>query len=282
LLDRKARYIPTLNTLYNWYKNKEAKYTVASLDDVRNNYKKSDTIFILGGSESINDITKKQWDHIAKHDSIAMNWWPLHKFTPTYYYTNYPRDKVHFAHFQSVLESKLKNYKKTVFFVSGNRAVRRGIHPRVVRSLYPDSATCCFYDYPEPVKLEKSAPIFNTKCFERTIYYRGGLSLILDLAYKLGYKNIILMGIDLRNSVHFYDGHPEMQWQYEKDYSMPLEVNIDRIHATMDTKKGSKLAMSEYLYVLDDHVFKPKGINCYVGSTKSILVDKIPLYRFPS
>lgn len=282
LLDIKVRYISVPRTIYNWYKNKDIKYTVFSLDDIRNKHKKSDTVFILGGSETINDITDEQWDHIAQHDSIGMNWWPVHKFIPSYYYTNYPRGKIYFDYFQSILEKRYKDYNNTVFFIHGNRAVRRGIHPRVTNRLFSKSPLCCFYHVSDPIKLSNANPKFSAYHFRNTLHYRGGLSLILDLLRKLRYKNIVMMGIDLKNGVHFYDSYPEMQWQYETGYSKPILEKRKDIQSTMGTKNNSKLPISEYLYAVNDMFFKPNGINIFVGSDKSILVDRIHLYNFPT
>lgn len=276
LLDVKVRYIPVTRTIYNWFRNRNINYTALSLDDVKNKYKRSDTVFILGGSDSINNITRDQWNHIAQHDSIGINWWPVHKFVPTYYYTNYPRNKTHFSYFQSVLGKNFKNYEKTIFFISGDRAVRRGIHPRILNRLFHESPLCCFYKYPKPINTMK----FTSNTFNDSLSYRGGLSLVLDLMNKLQYKKIVLMGIDLKNRVHFYDTYPEMQWQFESGYSKPIELKKHEKHATQEAK-GTRLPISKYLYALYDLYFKHRGIELYVGSTNSMLIDKIPLYSFP-
>ena len=47
--------------------------------------KTSDTVFILGSGWSINEITDARWSIIARHDSIAMNFWPFHPFVPRIY-----------------------------------------------------------------------------------------------------------------------------------------------------------------------------------------------------
>ncbi len=279
LLDIRVRYVSIPKTILNWYKNGEKKYICLSLKEVNNKYQKSDTIFILGGGESINDVTDEQWDHIAKHDSFAMNWWPVHPFIPTFYYTNYPRQKKYRDKLEEAITRRKKDYINTVFFVSGNRATKRGIHPRILPGFFSANPICCFYNYSNPIQLAKEEP-FAAKSFEKTLYYRGGLSLILDLVNQMEYKNIILMGVDLRNRVHFYDHHPNMQWQFQLGYSIPLEVKRNEKQSTTLTKGGTKLPMDQYLYAVNDYYFKPGGINLFVGSDKSILEPKISLYRF--
>jgi hypothetical protein len=279
LRDWKVRYVPTVQTIYNWHKNRKKQYTVLSLDDVGQKYKKSETIFILGSSESINEVTKEQWDHISKHDSFGMNWWPVHPFVPTFYYTNYPRQKQHRDKLEEAITRRKKDYLNTVFFVSGNRAVKRGMHPRILPGFFSATPICCFYNYSIPIKLAREET-FAAKSFEKTLYYRGGLSLILDLVNQIQYKNIILMGVDLRNAMHFYDYYPEMQWQFEAGYSKPIEIKKKEKHSTMTTKGGTKLPVEQYLYAVNDMYFKPRGISLSVGSSESILAKKIPVYQF--
>ncbi len=50
------------------------------------NYKKSDTIFILGSGSSVNDLTEENWTVINSHDSIGFNFWLIHEFVPTFYF----------------------------------------------------------------------------------------------------------------------------------------------------------------------------------------------------
>lgn len=279
LYDGKVRYISRRETVGNWIKNRALPSKTFRINELNGKVKKSDTIFILGGSESINDIAEEQWKYVEEHDSIGMNWWPLHHFVPTYYYTNYPRDPVAFDHFKKILSPKLKKYNKTIFFLSSNRAVRRGIHPKVIPELFPKNPNCCFYKYPKQIK-----PIldgnFCKEDFKDSLYYRGGLTIILELINRIGgYKNIVLMGIDLRNSVHFYDSYPEMQWQFGTGYSNPLKDKESIVHAT-NVKKGKKEPVAKYLFALNELYYKPLGINLFVGSKNSILSEKTPIYSF--
>ncbi|MBN2483458.1 MAG: hypothetical protein JXD21_04580 [Candidatus Omnitrophica bacterium] len=279
LLDLKYRYVSILRTIYNWYKNRHLSYTALSLDDVKSKYKKSDTIFILGSAESINDITDEQWRTVAQHDSFGINKWPMHDFAPTFYYTNYPRNKIHLYCYLNSIKEKIARYHNTIFFVSFNRAVRRGMHPRVFPDFFSKNPLCCFYEAAPPIKLTGNK-IFGCDSFELTLHYRGALSLILDLVDKLGYRNIVLLGVDLINAVHFYDSYPEMQWQVETKYAQSIQINRNRKHGTMSDKNGTKVTMDQYIYAVDRYYFKPKNVRLYVGSSASILAEKIPVYDF--
>ena len=270
LSDLKVRYVSMAKTVLNWVGNKRVSYQALTIEQIRESRPSSDRIFVLGGSETISDIEDWQWAQVAEHDSISMNWWPVHDFVPTYYYSNYPRDPAYFAHYRRILGPRVQAYKDTVFLLSRNRVLRRGLHPRVLPELFSHEATCCFYEYVKPIAVP------DKREFKRTLYYRGGLSLILDLIYKLGYREIILLGVDLRNSVHFYDHYPEMQWQFETGYSEPVEKKRYQKHGIL----LHDIPVSDYIYALHDEFLSPQGISLYVGSRVSLLAERIPVWTF--
>jgi hypothetical protein len=260
--------------MHAWFANSDVQYTAYDIDGVRNLFKTSDTMFILGGGESINDVTKQQWEHVAKHDSMGMNFWPVHRFVPSYWYTNVPRDPVHAEKMLDSIRGNVNNnYDETVIFLSHNRVVRRGFHPRVMREWFPPRAKVCYYTYIQP------AERLTEDQLGRTLYYRGGLSLCLDIVFRLGYKKIVLLGVDLRNRVHFYDHYPSMKWQFQTGYSVPVEEKEDLPHGTM-IEKGEKKPLNEYILAVHN-LFMKQGIRLFAGSPGSILAADLPAYRFP-
>ena len=42
----------------------------------------SDTVFILGSGSSVNRLPSQFFDHIHQHESIGINFWPIHPFPP--------------------------------------------------------------------------------------------------------------------------------------------------------------------------------------------------------
>jgi len=278
MLDCRVRYETIFRTALQWFNNQQRKYSFYSREYIKENIKTSDTIFILGGSTSISSITDFEWGVIRSHDSIGMNWWPLHDFVPTYWYTNIPRNKHHRERFANLMSKSTKEYVDTIF-ISSDRALKRGMHPKVQNALLKNINNYHYFQYEDPL---------DPKCVNgeliikdpKTVYYRGGLTLILDVAIKFGYKKIVMLGVDLIDSVHFYDNYPEMQWQYEEGYSQDVVLKTQEPHGTMGTKNGSKLPMDKYLYAVNDMYFKPNRIELFVGSSKSILAGRIPVYDF--
>jgi hypothetical protein len=96
---------------------------------------------------------------------------------------------------------------------------------------------------------------------------------------KVGYKKIVMVGVDLNNHIQFYDHLPEVQWCFETGYrTKPDKINPG-IHGTM-VKKAGKMTVEEYLYLLNDLYFQQNNIELYIASPKSRLAEKIPIYNF--
>lgn len=269
------RFISRRETLKNWFQNREKPFRITSLGALAET-RKSDTIFVLGGSESINNISEEEWDIVGRHDSIALNWWPVHWFVPTYYYTNYPKDPVIFDKFVETISRGVQGYSETIFLISGNRARQMGIHPRVIPQLFCDNPNICFYKHKHSIVGQQKAAFSERDFTTGSLIYRGGLSVVFDIINDLGYKNIALLGIDLRDRAHFYDDYPSMSWAPQLKYRVQGEEAKKQRHETMKPK-GSKLPIDQYIYAVTEMYFAPKGVRIFVGSPTSKLCDKLPL-----
>ena len=278
LIDHKKRHIPYSTTLRNWIKNCKKRYTVIEMNEISSKFKTSDTIFILGSGESINNVTPQQWQHIRQHDSFGLNFWPLHSFTPTYYHSEYMSNHQIFNYYiQTVAPHIKKRYRKTLFFISGNRDVTRGIHPRIVPELFPENPSVCFYTHKEPIRATPEE--FSCASFKKTLFYRGSLTQTLDLMNQADYKKIVMVGVDLNNHIQFYDQLPEVQWCFETGYRIRPDTENPGIHGTM-IPKPNKMTSEQYIYILNDLYYKPNNIKLYIASEQSRLAEKIPIYNF--
>ena len=69
----KLRYIPYRKQPLVWWRNRKVQYRIINLKKVLE-YKKSDTIFLLGTGPSLNNITQKQWDIIIYYFLKVVNY----------------------------------------------------------------------------------------------------------------------------------------------------------------------------------------------------------------
>ena len=279
LSNLRNRYISYPEAVKRFFINRKRRYKIISLEDVRNNYKKSDTIFIIGSGPSILDFTSQQWRIIRQHDSFGINYSFLLDFIPTYHSLEDNRTywgRVFFRRFmRERFYSRRTKYKNTIMFIS-EKHTQRFIHPRFVPELFPHQPVVCKYKYPPVINL-KEGENFSEKHFQTSLVYRGSLSVVLHLVNELGYKNIVLLGIDLHTPKHFFDDFSEMNPYIEK---------IKKIHGdehkyeSMIPKEGKAKTMEEYIYALDGMYFKKKNVSLYVGNRDNLLFPKIKYYNW--
>ena len=180
--------------------------------------KTSDTVFILGGGSSINEISPSRWERIARHDTIAMNFWPVHAFVPRIYlFENVPRIsecELMFDALQGLLQRRASDYRNTVKIVSElypftSRQLVFEIPQEFRRLLYVGySANIVARDETELVAglrymLKKG--MFNQQDRIRWQFKcAGSILAAISLAVCMGYQRIVLCGIDLRSAEYFY------------------------------------------------------------------------------
>ncbi|MGC1298446.1 MAG: hypothetical protein WA869_25750, partial [Alloacidobacterium sp.] len=73
----------------------------------------SDTLFILGSAWSINDISDERWQIIGRHDSVGINFWPVHPFVPRFFHFEdiaYDEQPVMYDAFRGLLERRAEAY----------------------------------------------------------------------------------------------------------------------------------------------------------------------------
>lgn len=246
-----------------------------NLRDV-NDKKKSDTIFILGSGESVVHYNHKQWDHISKCDSLGFNFWFLHKFIPTYYMFELPRNKKNLEDFLYNLNLISESYKNTLMFL------KEGTKGKLNINILPD-------DMKHRIKVvfNPSLPIINRKQIKKALLFmhkiiiknnhyqrllifnkRASLFSAVVFAYVTGYKNIVLCGIDLNNTSYFYDKlKNEIE---EKGFKVPNSGQVGNVHRTDDNKFG-EVTISSLIQHINEIILKPNNVNLYIGSSESSL-----------
>ena len=153
------------------------------------------------------------------------------------------------------------------------------MHPRVLPEFFSENPICCCYEYPIPLQIN-AGEVVSQAHFEHGVYYRGALTLVLHLGFKLGYRRIVLVGVDLHNSAHFYDSYPECRWMVRDGYVPPLDQRRIEVNWSIDTKDGSKIPIDQFLYSANELFFQPAGVELFVVSPESRLAGRIPIYGF--
>ena len=264
--------MPWHKALRLYYKNKNVKLQYVKKEDWLR-YKTSDTLFIFGSGPSINEIKSSQWDIIRKHDTMGLNHALLVKEKMTYYYLGYEPSSNQGT--KKIFRSEIRKiYENTLWFLP-TKVIYRLYHPRIIPEFFPPNPKIGIFDYPEAISLDSDRP-FKKEDFQKSLVYRGVMCLGLYFADLLGYKNIVLLGVDLDTYRHFFDDYEITK--YRKWYNEYMEKKTGGPFESMIPKGNKYRTMEEYYYKVNELYFQPKGVNLYVGNKDNMLCPRINLF----
>lgn len=162
-------------------------------------HKKSDYGIFLGCGNTINEITKKQWDIIDKCDVWVSNNFLYHHYVPDFYHVELKSGKKDWLKlWRQRKAEKGDTYNDVKFIVNadhcGHILPQIGDHPMI-------------FGYPRKVWKNNSSA-------KRDLDYgnhsnNASFTLVLDLLTRMKYKKTILFGVDLRQSTYFWTDKPE-------------------------------------------------------------------------
>ena len=197
-------------------------------------------LVILANGDSINDISKDEWEDISACDSLALNSWSFHDFEPTYYLLELPISldaDIDRVKFESISQKIRDRYYKSTVFILKARNYR---DDRIMGLL---EEICRNYEVYWPLQLslplQKHIKVVNaylfvlSKCSTRLSWnITGSLYFATQFAYKTGYKHVKYFGVDLKGKYF---------WQ-KKNYE------VSRVtHNTNRADRAHGLVISELL-----------------------------------
>ncbi len=217
--------------------------------------KKSEVLFILAPGSSINQITDLEFAQIKNHDQISIGMWLYHEFVPKMCLVeiaNFPkRGPMHYPHILNKLKSHAERYADTLFLFK-----TRLPFDEISHDLYLEITKKFKYSWMDTrIIFSKSKITFNIIVFifnslglfldkDRFIQINGSLIWSILMGYKLGYKKIVLCGVDLEGNYFFddeklnKDKHPTL---LKSPKSLSLIDVVSIIQRKILTKKGIKL-----------------------------------------
>jgi hypothetical protein len=251
--------------------------------------KSSDTVFVLGSGSSINEIPDQRWGIIGCHDTIALNFWPVHRFIPKIHlFENInAADDIDVQHFklsleafQSLIRRRGNEYRNVTKIVSELQPLDKKQLvleiPEVFRpNLYiGHSAGVVARSESEFIAglryLERQGIFAPGKYIAWHFKYGGSVIAAMSLAVRMNYRRIVLCGVDLGMAEYFYQDptlYPESSsWEF---------APRGAIHPT--TRKLQWLLPSQNaIYCFKQHVLDPASIELYVENRSSTLFQRVP------
>lgn len=242
-------------------------------------HKNSDTVVIFGSGSSINEINEDQWNFIRSVDTIGFNLWFIHDFIPTYYHS----ETFRYAHELEPLlrlqkEFAFRQRYQNILFITSEKDKKLGWHPIYRPEVFPKAVK--IYTYPGYLSkkfLENSTVNFDELSLnlgDHVWRVRSGLTSIIHLAVQIGYKKIILSGVDLYNRDNFYSKSINLT---KYGFHINPEVHTGKgLHSTVFSS-GGKMGVVEFIRQLSEYLSK-YDITIFVSNKKSLLSEFLPYH----
>jgi hypothetical protein len=248
----------------------------------------ADTFFILGSGASINYLTPGDFEEIARHRSVGINNWPIHEFVPDMY------------SFDSVpWVGDGSNFRRSLDLLHREDIVRARPLVLVVRLKDPAEIEVLetilpklrdqvhFYGRVMPAtrkvkNLTRDVGDAIARVLPRTegIVLDSGASIVrlVGIGLSLGYKKIVLAGVDLNNTQYFWENNTS--YNSESVINTPVNNQSQVAHETTSTWIRP-FSVVDMLRALATVVSEDFGGQISVASTQSALTSFLPVYSFP-
>lgn len=269
-------------------------------------YKTSPKIYILGSGRSILNITKEEWDEIEQHDSIGFNHWYVHEHKPTFYdlsylangYFNNPEEDMFylasticpnskFILNHGIDNSHLDLFKDKTFakvhinhfdFFQSDWEKMEKVNDNELGKLAKYWTLDFYKHFPHPYGelLPNKDYIYKS---------RGQLFATIQIAIQLGYDDIRLLGVDLRDEGKFqdyYENAPNSSKSIGyggEDFQPRVNVknNVKDPKGVHNTCQGTKdkdyLGIHKLIDIFNRKCLKRIGISFTVSNPSSLLIE---------
>jgi hypothetical protein len=194
-----ARVVPYARFLLN-----RRAYSFLSEDDLRS-ARRSETAFVFGSGASLNELTAEEWAHVEQHDTIGFNWFVRQEFVRCDYHLIRAIPDTDFS--RAVWEPQVRDYfrlardnprfARTIYLVqtgfratNGNRAIGYRLLPQDNPVFLWRTST----DRAEPGRSFAEGLTHGVSTLQETV----------NFAYLLGWKRIVLVGVDLYDRRYFW------------------------------------------------------------------------------
>jgi hypothetical protein len=233
------------------------RYRQLSVDELRAT-RRSDTVFVFGSGYSLNSITDAEWQAIARHDTVSFRGFPQQSFIRADYHLTGEVD------FLDEYAARLREnpfYDKTVFVVqegwpayNGNNLIGRGL-------LRPGSRV---FRYRRTARGRYAPP---SRTFENGLVHGFGSAIsVTNFAYLMGWRTIVLAGIDLYDKRYFWLPPTETR-AYEKP-----GITVTSTFTGADDLVSMLGRWAE--------LFARDGVQLFTYNPRSLLTRVLPIFQF--
>jgi hypothetical protein len=240
--------------------------------------RRSDTVFVFGSGYSLNDISPEEWQHISAHDVFGFNAFYHQRWVPTNFHLlrGGLYGELRWRRYAGeVIEAIGSNpcYRDTVF-VMQEEFLAQFTNQLVGYQLLPPVRGLLRY---ATSRADGTLP--SRRLQDGLRHIAGTLSDAVNCAFCLGWRHIVLVGVDLYDSRYFYlppDQTPTVDRVNATVSSAPVNAlggnRFDDRHYT--TRNGIVELMGEWR-----RFFETEGIRMSVYNPRSLLAPTVPVYE---
>jgi hypothetical protein len=255
----------------------------------------SKTLFLLGSGWSVNELTDGMVRHISNHRSVGINFWFFHSFVPTAF--SFDAGKVspgEEGQLQASLNAlgvlfgrpKIVDAKPRVLYLRPYQS-----NPSYLVPSPPELSGLCWVTGRAnllaggPESIEADLRFLVTRAVSGTLP-RGALPdngssvvRLIFFALAQGFRDIVLVGIDLDTRPHFWFAPPYTE-RYPEYVALFPDPDSKR-HGTTESVDRA-LGNLEFLAIFSQVITELDVAKLWVSSPTSQLANVLPLYPWPT
>ena len=220
------------------------------LEEIRRK-KRAETLYILGSGSSVNALDNDFWERVEPQVSVGINNWTLHTFVPDIYAVE-PVSEKH-KHLVPKFAPEVNHYNH--LHLLGRRSVLESnaivicLAPRTewensqIMAMPPQmrARTYVYYRYTPVTRARKNYTRDLRSGIKMAERYSSGLITpdsgatlfrLISMAPLLGFREIVLVGIDLTTRYFWQEGEASLVSQNLKFFDQPMKGEL---HETLST-----------------------------------------------
>jgi hypothetical protein len=241
--------------------------------------RRSDRVFVFGSGYSLNDVTPAEWAHIAEHDVFGFNGFVYQQWVRTDFHLvrswvpdfrgpDWQRRAI--ATYASLIRGN-RHFDDTVFVLQRQYSAEV-CNMLIGERFLPDGAMVCRYRTARRLD-EMPSPRWRAGLQREP----GTLATVVNAAVLLGWREIVLVGVDLYDNRYFWGpADSTMHFDVAGAFADPQPSNDrgiawDQPHNTV--RGGIVDVLGRWRTVLE-----PQGVRLAVFNPRSLLTRVLPLY----
>lgn len=239
--------------------------------------RKSDTVFVFGSGASLNELAPADWEHFGRHDVFGFNAFYRQRWIPVDYHLLRVGiyGSLRWRPFAEEVGGYLKDnplFSATTFVLQGeylgyfcNQITGYSYLPAGSRVLRYHTARG---DGPPSRRIEDGVR-----------HTTGTLADTVNVAFCLGWKHIVLVGVDLYDSRYFYlppDNTPGLDER--TGVLVPSEFNTYRGNRYDETHNTARNGVVDLMRAWRAQ-FNKEGVELSVHNPRSLLAEVLPVYE---